>query len=317
MLSRVADNLYWMSRYMERAENTARMLDVQHQSSMLAGGPDQARAQWRALLRRSELEGPYATRTDEVTAERVLFFMVADAENSSSIVSCLSAARENARAVRVALASEMWESVNASWLEFRSMVKSPTWLRDPSKIFEWVKAHSHHFRGVMIGTMLRDEAYYFSRIGTLVERADNTARILDVRYVADDLRLSQSSLLGSADYYFWASVLRSVSAFEIYRKVYRDVITPIRISELLIQRAEMPRSLLACMNEVLTNLSKVANEHESEAVRRAGLLQAGLKYLVVDEAFEPKIHDFLSQFLRDVNQLGAQISEEFLVPLAG
>jgi uncharacterized alpha-E superfamily protein len=313
MLSRLADNLYWMSRYIERAENTARMLDAQHQASMLPGGAEQALSQWEALLRRSELVDRYQARHSELTAERILDFMVSDAGNPSSIFSCLQAARDNAKAVRVVLAPELWESVNTTWIEMRALIRTPSWHRDPGKVFEWVKYHSHLFRGVMIGTMLKDEAYFFSRMGTFVERADNTARILDVKYVAREKALTDAA--GSADYYFWASVLRSVSAFEIYRKVYRDVITPTRIAELLIQRSDMPRSLLACMTELMLNLEQVADPKTSEALRQAGRLRAQIQYLRVDEAFEPDIHRFLGGFLQDINDLASLISEEFLVPL--
>jgi uncharacterized alpha-E superfamily protein len=150
-------------------------------------------------------------------------------------------------------------------------------------------------------------------MGTFVERADNTARILDVKYVAREKASTDAA--GSADYYFWASVLRSVSAFEIYRKVYRDVITPTRIAELLIQRSDMPRSLLACMTELMANLEQVADPKASEALRQAGRLRAQIQYLRVDETFEPDIHQFLGVFLKDINELASLISEEFLVPL--
>ncbi|NBY13194.1 MAG: alpha-E domain-containing protein [Betaproteobacteria bacterium] len=313
MLSRLADNLYWMSRYMERAENTARMLDVQHQASMLPGDPSAADQQWQALLRLFELESKFLQRHERLEAGRVLVFMVADEDNPSSILGCISAARENARAVRVVLAPELWECVNSTWLELRTMLRSPRWRKDPGKILEWVKFQSHLFRGVMIGTMLKDEAYRFSRMGTFIERADNTARILDVKFVAP--RQGSATPGGSADYYFWASVLRSVSAFEIYRKVYRDVITPIRIAELLIQRADMPRSLLACLNELLSNLEQVSLNGQSESIRMAGRMRADLQYLRVDDAFEPQLHSFLTQFMFQVDQLGQLISQEFLVPL--
>jgi len=314
VLSRLADNLYWMSRYIERAENTARLLDVQHQASMLPGGSGERDAAWSALLRLSELEDAYRERCGEVTAEGVLQFMVADTGNPSSIACCLGAARENARVVRVVLATELWETVNAMWLELRSRLRDPGWSRDASRFFDWVKMQSHLFRGVLIGTMLKDEALHFSRIGTFLERADNTARILDVKYVGHQARVSSTQ--DRAEYYFWASVLRSVSAFEIYRKVYRDVITPLRIAELLIHRPDAPRSLLSCMNEVMTNLELVVRQPQSPSLRSAGRLRANLQFLLVDAAFESRIHEFLTGFLVDVNALGRSISDEFLVPLA-
>ncbi|MEN9794754.1 MAG: hypothetical protein RJA17_1294 [Pseudomonadota bacterium] len=315
MLSRLADHLFWMSRYIERAENTARLLDVQHQSSMLPGGQDLAHEGWRAVLTLSELDAQYWATHDRVTPERVLNFMVADTTNPSSIASCLRAARENARAVRVVLAPDLWEAVNSSWLESQSLLRTPGWIRDPSRFFEWVKLRSHLCRGVMIGTMLKDEAFFFSRIGTFLERADNTARILDIKYVSHATG-GASAAVGRNEFYFWASVLRSVSAFEIYRKVYRDVVTPLRIAELLIQRADMPRSLLACLNELMVNLDAVSAGQRGQSLRIAGRMQAELQYLTIDAEFAPTIHLFLTNFLAETHRLGLQISEEFLVPIA-
>lgn len=314
MLSRLADHLFWMSRYIERAENTARLLDVQHQFSMLPGGHDLVTESWRALLTLSELEERYWASRDKLSAEGVLTFMVADSSNPSSIVSCLQSARENARAARVVLAPDLWEAVNSSWLESQSLLRNPGWIRDPGRFFEWVKLRSHLCRGVMIGTMLKDEAYFFSRIGTFLERADNTARILDVKYVSHAAG-EAAPHLGRTEFYFWASVLRSVSAFEIYRKVYRDVVTPLRIAELLIQRADMPRSLLACMNELTINLQAVSGGQQGGALRIAGRMQAELHYLSIDAAFAPTIHQFLTAFLESTHRLGLRISEDFLVPL--
>ena len=141
---------------MERAENTARMLDVQHQSGMLPGGNAQVLGQWTAVLRRSDLESAYFQRYSEITSRSVLTFLVADEGNPFSLVSCISAVRENAKAVRVVLAPELWESINSTWMEFRTRVVRSDWQRDPSKLFEWIKLQSHLFRGAMIGTMLRD-----------------------------------------------------------------------------------------------------------------------------------------------------------------
>ncbi|MEY2776823.1 MAG: hypothetical protein RLY30_921 [Pseudomonadota bacterium] len=313
MLSRWADSLYWMSRYIERAENTARLLDAQIQASMIVGGAEQAQEQWRAFLELYELEGEYRSSREAVSQEGVLSFMLADASNPSSIVSALAAARENARAVRVTLSPELWEVVNSTWLELRALMRSPTWVRDPGRQLDWVKHQSHLFRGVMIGTMLKDEAYFFSRVGTFLERADNTARILDVKFVAHAHHLGQEQ--ERADFYYWSSVLRSLSAFEIYRKVYRDVVSPLKIAELLIQRQEMPRSLLACLNELLVNLEQVAPRQGMQSVRLAGRMRANLQYLAVDEAFEPRIHLFLTEFLQSIHELGLAISDDFLVPL--
>jgi uncharacterized alpha-E superfamily protein len=256
MLSRTADHLFWMSRYTERAENTARMLNVNYQTSLLPQSASAAEAGWQGLLSISELLPAYTALHGDVNARSVMEFMVKDEDNPSSIMSCLRAARENARAVRGTLTTEVWETQNQTWLEVNRMLKTGEFERDPGKFFEWVKFRSHLSRGVTVGTMLMDEALYFMRLGTFLERADNTARLVDVKFHA-----VQSDFMGTAseqeqeyDFYHWSAILRSVSGFEIYRKVYRDVIKPERVAELLILRPDMPRSLHASLNEVVSNL---------------------------------------------------------------
>ncbi len=315
MLSRTADHLFWMSRYTERAENTARMLDVNYQTSLLPQSASAAQAGWQGLLSISELKPFYAARHGEDVAPRaVMDFMVKDEQNPSSIVSCLRAARENARAVRGSLTTEVWETQNQTYLELMRMLKGGALEGDPATFFEWVKFRSHLSRGVTLGTMLQDEALNFLRMGTFLERADNTARLIDVKFHA-----AESDFLGSEkeqeyDFYHWSAILRSVSAFEVYRKVYRDVIRPERVAELLILRPDMPRSLLGCMNEVMTNLAMVTSSPASESKRRAGKLRADLQFARIDEILATGLHAFLTQFLDRVNEIGAHISREFLIP---
>ena len=178
MLSRTADHLFWMSRYTERAENTARMLDVNDQTSLLPQSDAVAQVGWQGLLSISELLPAYTKAHGEINARDVMDFMVKDESNPSSIVSCLSAARENARAVRGTLTTEVWETQNQTWLEVKRMIKTGEFERDPAQFFEWVKFRSHLSRGVTVGTMLMDEALYFMRLGTFLERADNTKLLL-------------------------------------------------------------------------------------------------------------------------------------------
>jgi uncharacterized alpha-E superfamily protein len=351
MLSRTADHLFWMARYMERAENTARMLDVNYQMSLLPQSEDAAERGWRGLLSISELSHDFAKRHGKVTPRSVIDYMVSDAANGSSIRSCLMAARENARAVRGTLTTEVWETQNQTWLEFQRMVATDAFQESPGEAFEWVKFRSHLSRGVTVGTMLQDQAFHFLRIGSFLERADNTARMLDVKFhsvendfvgygpdaAAARLRYgmspsqsqsqaqggvatqSQSQQNGSKDvefdFYHWSAVLRSVSGFEVYRKVYRNVIRPEKVAELLILRPDMPRSLAACMHEVVSNLHYVANEQSKDTLRLAGRLDADLQYGRIDEILATGLHAYLTQFLERVNSLGAGISRDFLVPV--
>lgn len=327
MLSRTADHLFWMARYMERAENTARMLDVNYQMSLLPQSADEAEQGWRGVLGISELTGSFNERYPTCDARHVMDFMVRDSNNLSSILCCLSAARENARAVRGTLTTEVWETTNQTWLEFNRLLARSDFQRDPSALFEWVKFRSHLSRGVTVGTMLQDEALHFLRIGTFLERADNTARLLDVKFqsLAGDYfgpRTGQAQAQGVArealevDFYHWSAVLRSVSGFEVYRKVYRNVIRPDKVAELLILRPDMPRSLAACMNALMTNLTLVANAQSSETLRRAGRLHSDLQYGRIDEILATGLHAYLTQFLDRVGDLGVGISRDFLVPMA-
>jgi uncharacterized alpha-E superfamily protein len=316
MLSRTADHLFWMARYTERAENTARMLDVNVQTSMLPQSDEESTKGWRALLGISELQKAFNQKYQSLEGREVIDFMVRDPDNSSSIVACLTAARENARAVRGTLTTEVWEIQNQTWLDMQRRLQGDLVETDPSKFFEWVKYRSHLSRGVTLGTMLRDEAVHFIRLGTFLERADNTARILDVKYHGGGADSSNGEGMSQRDFYYWAAMLRSVSGFEIYRKVYRDVITPARIAELLMLRGDMPRSLLACMDEVVQSLHDVRNDVSADTERFAGKLRAELQFGKIDDILAEGLHDTLTRFLANIYELGNRVSRDFLVPLA-
>lgn len=317
MLSRTADHLFWLSRYIERAENTARMLDIAYQTSLQPQSVDESEQTWRSLVSISELNGLYGARYSTINARNVMEFMVADESNLSSIFNCLRAARENARAVRGALTTEVWETMNQTWLEFRRLLREGALARDPSQLFEWVKYRSHLSRGVTVGTMLQDEAFHFIRIGSFLERADNTARLLDVKFYRQEQAQGEpeaSSHDAARDFYYWSAVLRSVSGFEIYRKVYSNVIQPDKVAELLILRPDMPRSLSHCVTRMLANLKRVANAQSAETLRRVGRLEAELSFGRIDEILAEGMHPFLDGFLAEVADLGSRISRDFLVP---
>jgi uncharacterized alpha-E superfamily protein len=283
---------------------------------MLPQSQGDAERAWRAVLGISELQEAFDARHALVNETNVLDFMVVERDNPSSIVSCLGAARENARAVRGVLTTELWETQNGTWLELAERVALDG---DPSAFFEWVKHRCHLARGVALGTMLADEAMVFIHLGTFLERADSTARILDVKYHAvkesppHDL-LTQRELT-QREFYYWAALLRSVAGFEIYRKVYRDSITPARVAELLMLRADMPRSLLACMEQVVTNLKAVRNDVSRDTERQAGKMQAELQFARIGDILEAGLDNTLSKFMQDIYDLGNRISRDFLVPL--
>jgi uncharacterized alpha-E superfamily protein len=311
-----------MARYTERAENTARMLDVNHQTSLLPQPKEFLEQSWKKLLTISKLEDAFLSQYDEVNRENVLDFMIYETSNPSSIVSCLYAARENARVIRGKITSEVWETQNTTWLELQRILEARH-QADPSRLLEWVKHRCHLFRGVLHGTMLKNEAFYFINVGTLLERADNTARILETKY-EDQAALKSFRHKGSDegadgkffDFYHWAALLRSVSAFEIYRQIYSDQVTPKQVAQLLIFNKQMPRSLICCVNELIPLISEVKNQQSKEIERLLGKLKASLDYSDIDEVFQQGLEEFIEVFLERINHIADEFSNAYLIPLA-
>ena len=298
-----------MARYIERAENLARMLEVNYRMSLLPHDAQIVERGWAATLTIIGLLDAFQQRYQAVTPANAIAFMAFDRGNPGSIYSCLRQARENARAVRGTLTSETWEMLNSTWLEMRVTGMRPG--AEIANFFEWVKDRSHLARGVVQGTMLCDEAWHFIWLGTYLERADSTSRILDVKY---HLLLPHGEQAGgSADYYQWSALLHSVSAFEIYRRVYRDLITPRRVAELLVLRDDMPRSLRSCVSRVYAHLTAVRNAQSGETERRAGELQASLHFGRIEDIFALGLHEYLVQFLGRVRDLGERVARNFLV----
>ena len=259
------------------------------------------------------MEQAYRERHESIVPMAVFEFVSLDRDYSGSIVNCLRAARENARAVRGSLTSELWETLNSTWLDARSFMARSTPRTDIGHFVEWVKERSHLTRGVTIGTMLRDEAFYFTRIGTFIERADSTARILTAHQ--NDLRPGADASV-VPDPYQWSVLLRALSAFEVYRRVYRDVITPYKVAQLLILRDDMPRSLTRCCKEVYHNLESVRNDQSRETERRAGEIHAMLHFTRMEAIIEVGLPYFLQQFLARLRDLGDRVASDFLVPPA-
>jgi uncharacterized alpha-E superfamily protein len=324
MLSRTADCLYWMARYTERAENTARMLDVNHQTSLLPQPAEFLEQSWKKLLTISKLEESFLEKYEVISRENVLDFMIYESSNPSSIVSCLFAARENARVIRGRITSEAWETQNTTWLELQRILEARN-QADPSRLLEWVKHRCHLFRGVMHGTMLKNEAFYFMNVGTLLERADNTARILETKYedqaslkvLRTDKKVEADGADGDFfDFYHWAALLRSVSAFEIYRQIYSDQVTPKQVAQLFIFNKQMPRSLVSCVNELIPLISEVKNQQSKEIERLLGKLKASLDYSDIDEVFSQGLEEFIEEFLERINHIADEFSNAYLIPLA-
>jgi uncharacterized alpha-E superfamily protein len=313
LLSRTADHLYWMSRYIERAESLARLVDAHYRMSLLPHSGETLAQSLSATMTALHMEEAYKERHKSIEPRAVFEFVSLDRDYGGSIVSCLRAARENARAVRGSLTSELWETLNSTWLDARSQTLRRTSAPDIGQFVEWVKERSHLTRGVTIGTMMRDEAFHFTRIGTFLERADSTARILTAHQ--NDL-IPGADAGGVPDPYQWSVLLRALSAFEIYRRVFRDVITPYKVAQMLILRDDMPRSLLRCCKEVYGNLRSVANGQSAETERRAGEMHALLHFTRMEEISATGVPQFLERFLAKLRDLGDRIASDFLVPPA-
>lgn len=309
MLSRVGDRIFWMSRLIERAENTARILDVTS-NVVLCSTPESQAQNLEAPLTITGMRDAYFARHERLTLPCLIDFMGLDAANPSSIYNCLKDARENAHAVRWQITSEMWETINAAWIELNEFRRDRVTGPQATRFFDWVKERSHLFRGVTYGTIMRGEAFNFSRLGTFIERADNTARILDVKY---HILLPRVADVGGAlDYYHWTALLKSVSSFETYRTIYRDQIYPIKVAELLILERRMPRSLSACLEQICQALSRVQGEQDQPAKRLAAELEARLVHGDIHEIFQHGLHEYLTVFLADMNALSQRIGRAYL-----
>jgi uncharacterized alpha-E superfamily protein len=309
MLSRVGDRIYWMSRFMERAENMARILGVTS-NVVLCSTPETQEQNLLAPLTITGTARTYFDRYRAISLPALIDFMGLDEENSSSIFTCLRRARDNAHAVRWQITSEMWETLNTTWLDMRSFRRDLVTGPDANRFFDWVKERSHLFRGVTYGTIMRGEAFNFSRLGTFIERADATARILDVKY---HILLPRVEDVGGAlDYYQWAALLKSVSSFETYRTIYRDQVLPINVAELLILDRRMPRSLAACLEQIDQALSRVQGQNDQPAKRLSAELQARLVHGDIEEIFQGGLHEYLTDFLDDIHELGQRIQRAYL-----
>ena len=308
MLSRVADRIYWMSRQIERAENMARILGVT--SNMVLFGTKETREQnLLAPLTITDSAERYFAQKKPVTLQGLVDFLALDPDNPSSIYSCLRSARENGHAVRWQITSEMWESLNTTWLEMRRVRRSEISGSGANKFFDWVKDRSHLFRGVTYGTIMRGDAFNFSRLGTFLERADNTARILDVKY---HVHLpSVKDVGGALDHYQWTALLRSVSSFETYRTLFRDQVLPINVAHLLILERRMPRSLAACFDQVTQAMERIEG-HDRAAKRLASELHARLTNADIEEIFQAGLHEYLTEFIADMNELAVRIQRAYL-----
>ena len=313
MLSRTAENLFWLARYVERAENTARIIDAANRLAAIpisyAGGSNE----WESAVAATGSLPLFQSLHDEANPETVVDFLAFSGDNPSSIRICLERARANARAVRTALTGEMWDAINGAWLGLK---RFDGVRRDRMKLNEFlsfVKEASLRFDGSAYRTMLRNDAFCFSSLGTFIERADNTARILDVKYHV--LLPAETNVGGGLDYFQWSSILRSVSANTAYHWVYRESLKPWLVADLLVLNEQLPRSLASCYGNIAGSLDELSQAYgrQGQAQRIARSMRNRLQNATMEGIFQSGLHEFLTEFIAENSRLGQAITDQYLL----
>ena len=308
----MADSLYWLSRYVERAENLARSLDTAQRMTGLPSSYAGSTNEWESVVITASCKDTFDEIYPDATRTNVLEYIVGSKTNPCSILACIATARNNARSVRTALTSEMWEILNDAWNETRTVDPRNLPPKDLSRFLASVKEASLRFDGAAYRTMLRTDHFWFQRLGTFIERADNMARLLDVKYhllLPDDERVG-----GSLDYFQWASLLRSVNALTSFHWVYRESVQPWLVADFLILRPEQPRSLISCYKELNEYLDQIAEAYgrQGPAQRRVRATLSQLSNAKIDDVFQSGLHEFLESFIAQNNELGQAISQQYL-----
>ncbi len=316
MLSRVANSIYWMCRYIERAENVARFMVVN--LNMLLDMPLEEEKHWEPIIMTTGDQNLFGERVSDYDQEAVIRFLTFDQEYPNSILSCLATARENARSIREIISSEMWQHLNNFYLELTDAGSPDFALSDPQRFFNIIQMRSHLFTGLMDCTMSHGEAWNFARIGMMIERADKTSRILDVKYF---MLLPSADLVNSPiDNIQWTAVLKSASAFEMFRKQHHRI-TPRSVADFLIFDSQFPRSIRHCISKSMICLHRIAGSSNGSthnlAEKRLGRLEADLEYTDIDEVIEAGMHEYLDGMQSRLNQVDTAIGTTFfnLAPL--
>jgi uncharacterized alpha-E superfamily protein len=310
MLSRVADSIYWMSRYVERAENVARFISVNLNLSL--DMPGEAGQQWWPLVVITGDDGPFQKRVGTTTKESVVQFLTYDSENPNSILSCLQAARENARGVREIISAEMWEHINRFYLMVRDGGTIADVLDNPYAFFQPITVLGQQFVGVTDATMTHGEAWHFCQLGRMLERADKTSRILDVKYF---ILLPKLADVGTPyDDIQWLALLRSASALEMYRQRHGRIL-PVNVVKFLVLDREFPRAVLHCLTRANESLHAISGTYTGSfcnpAEQRLGQLRAELAYTQAEDVVASGLHEFVDDLQRRLNQVGDAIYECF------
>lgn len=311
MLSRTADNLYWIARNMERAETAARLLEVGARISLLPSVHGY-RSEWDSLLRAGGVANGFAAKYGDPVQCNIESYLFFDYDNPSSVASCIFQARENARIVRTALTAQVWDALNTAFQELRGLERQPRSELELSALTEWVMRHAAMVRGAIDATLLRNDGYNFLNIGYYLERSDNTARLMDVKYY---VLLPRADYVGSGlDNYQWSTLLRAMSSQRAFHWAYGGEVTAGKIAHFLILNRQCPRSLITCVEGLNNHLDRLAKAYgrTTEAQAQGRNLLAGLAELRVEDIFEEGLHEFLSRFIGESAVLGNAMRESYL-----
>ncbi|MDG3042370.1 alpha-E domain-containing protein [Roseicyclus marinus] len=309
MLGKTAGGLFWMFRYLERSENTARLIEAGFRIALTrADGDDD---EWTSVLQTAAVSHLYFQKHEQIDAAKAIDFMLRDMSNPSSVLSAIAAARMNARLVRTAITREVWEAVNDTYMILKRELARPVSARDLPEVLALIRQQSALVRGAMHGTMLRNDIFDFCRLGTFLERADNTARILDVKYYV--LLPSISQIGSSLDNVQWETILRSVAGMRAYRWITQGETSPIGIADFLIFDTRMPRSLAFSAGKIATNLAYLEKAYglRHPSHDQIDVISARLTHGTIDRVFEDGLHEFITDFLTDIARLGQQIETDY------
>ncbi|MBA3909275.1 MAG: hypothetical protein C0524_05175 [Rhodobacter sp.] len=311
MLSRTADNLYWIARYMERADTVARLLEVGSRISLIPSVHGY-RSEWDSLLQATGIADAFAKKYGDPVQRNIESFLFFDRDNPSSVASCITAARENGRIVRTALTTQVWDALNTAFQELKALERQPRSELELSRLTEWVMRHAAMVRGAIDATLLRNDGYNFLNIGYYLERGDNTARLMDVKYY---VLLPRVDFVGSGlDNYQWTTLLRAMGAQRAFHWAYGGEVTAAKIADFLILNPQAPRSLTTCVAGLANHLGRLAKSYgrETEALAKARELFAGIEATTTDGIFEEGLHEYLTRFIAEVATLAHAIHASYL-----
>ncbi|HRK42881.1 MAG TPA: alpha-E domain-containing protein [Gemmobacter sp.] len=311
MLSRTADNLYWIARYMERADIAARLLEVGSRISLLPSAHGY-RSEWDSLLQSSGTADGFAKKYGDPVQRNLESWLFFDRDNPASVANCITAARENGRIVRTALTSQVWDALNTAFQELRQLERTPRSELELSRLTDWVMRHSAMVRGAIDATLLRNDGYNFLNIGYYLERGDNTARLLDVKYY---VLLPSLDFVGSGlDNYQWTTLLRAMGAHRAFHWAYGGEVTAAKIADFLILNPQSPRSLITCVAGMNNHLARLAKAYGrgTRAQGKAAAMLAELETTTTEAIFDEGLHEFLSRFIHESAVLGTLMHECYL-----